>query len=235
MPTEPKISLRSIKLKDCRPVLRIRDVSPGSGMFIRDPGCLSGIQDQNYSGSRIRIRLKEFKYFLTQNCFLSKLSETWSGMFIPDPDLDFLPIFLSRIQGFGTGSRIRILNNASDTVIKAAATNVRVEVQNRTEDPRGSGLAKKTDLYLNVLVNSDERLLQGIKGGGVEHFLLDLRAVEENINSLYCSQFAWSKQKENRMFLKLSTKKPGTVPSPGFRIRIDLMRIRIRIRIQHFF
>jgi hypothetical protein len=111
-------------------------------------------------------------------------------MFIPDPDLDFLPIFLSRIQGFGTGSRIRILNNASDTVIKAAATNVRVEVQNRTEDPRGSGLAKKTDLYLNVLVNSDERLLQGIKGGGVEHFLLDLRAVEENINSLYCSQFA---------------------------------------------
>ncbi len=37
----------------------------------------------------------------TKNFFSNKLSEIWSGMFIPDPDLDFL-VFThprSRIQG----------------------------------------------------------------------------------------------------------------------------------------
>ncbi len=39
--------------------------------------------------------------------FLTKLSELWSGVFIPDPDLDFVPDPGSRGQK-GTGSLIRI-------------------------------------------------------------------------------------------------------------------------------
>jgi hypothetical protein len=62
---------------------------------------VSRIPDQNFfhPGSRIqgqkdfrfpRIRrIKEFRY-LTQK-IVSKFSEILSGMFIPDPDLDFLP------------------------------------------------------------------------------------------------------------------------------------------------
>ncbi len=39
---------------------------------------------------RIKVSLQKIVY---------KLSEIWSGLFIPDPDLDFLPIPDSRIQG----------------------------------------------------------------------------------------------------------------------------------------
>jgi hypothetical protein len=39
---------------------------------------------------RIRIRIKDFK-FQPKNC-VSKLWKIWYGMFIPDPDLDVLPI-----------------------------------------------------------------------------------------------------------------------------------------------
>ncbi len=53
---------------------------------VSDPGCLSRIrifpsrnQGQKDSGSGSHL-------------ILSKLSEIWSGMFIPDPDFDFLPI-----------------------------------------------------------------------------------------------------------------------------------------------
>jgi hypothetical protein len=80
-----------------------------------DPGCLSRITDPNFfipdpgsrvkkipgsrikkiPGSRIRIRIririKEFKYFYPKILFLSS-GKYDSGMFIPDPDLDFLPI-----------------------------------------------------------------------------------------------------------------------------------------------
>jgi hypothetical protein len=49
------------------PVLQIRDVYPG-----------------------FRIRNKELS-ILTQN-IVSNLSELWSGLFIPDPDPDFLSI-----------------------------------------------------------------------------------------------------------------------------------------------
>ncbi len=57
-----------------------RDVYPGSE-FSRD------------SGSRIQFRIEEFKYLsiLTQK-IVSKVSEIWSGMFIPDPNVNFLPI-----------------------------------------------------------------------------------------------------------------------------------------------
>jgi hypothetical protein len=46
----------------------------------------------------ILIRIKEFKYFSLKNLsilaqkIVSKLSEIRLGIFIPDPDLDFLPI-----------------------------------------------------------------------------------------------------------------------------------------------
>jgi hypothetical protein len=64
-------------------------------MFIPGPGSKfspSRIQGQKDSGSRIRIRIKEFKYFkfLTQK--IVSVSEIRAGMFIPDPGLDFLPI-----------------------------------------------------------------------------------------------------------------------------------------------
>ncbi len=75
-------------------VLRIRDVYPGS-------------RNRDFE-SQIWIRIKEFKYFLTQK-IVFKLSEIWSGMFIADPDpyLEFLPIPDpgSRSQK-GTGFRI---------------------------------------------------------------------------------------------------------------------------------
>ncbi len=65
-------------------VLRIRDVCPGFDFFS------SRIPGQTDSRIHIRIRNKEFTY-LTQK-MVSKLSEIWSGMFIPDPDLHLLPI-----------------------------------------------------------------------------------------------------------------------------------------------
>ncbi len=65
-------------------LMRIRDVYPGSEFFPFS----KKIPDL---GSRIRIRIKEFKYFNPEQ-IVSKLSEIWSGLFIPDPDPDFLPI-----------------------------------------------------------------------------------------------------------------------------------------------
>ncbi len=68
-------------------VLRIRDVYPGSRIRI------FSIPD---FGSRIHIN--EFKYFNPQK-IVSKLSEIWSRLFIPDPDFDFfLPIPDPRIK-----------------------------------------------------------------------------------------------------------------------------------------
>jgi hypothetical protein len=49
---------------------------------------VSRIQAQK--DSRIRIPIKNLS-ILTQK-IVSKLSEIWSGMFIPDPNVDFLPI-----------------------------------------------------------------------------------------------------------------------------------------------
>jgi hypothetical protein len=72
----------------------------GSGMFIPDPNVF-------HPGSRV-IRIldpgsgftsKLFKYFNPK--IVSKLSEIWSGMFIPDPDLDFFTHSGSLIQDPG--------------------------------------------------------------------------------------------------------------------------------------
>jgi hypothetical protein len=87
-------------------------------MFIPDPKFFhhgSRIQGQKDSASRIRILIKEFKYFLTQK-FVSRLSEILSGMFIPDSDLDFLPIPDPGVKKApDLGSRIRIRNTALDS------------------------------------------------------------------------------------------------------------------------
>ncbi len=76
---------------------------------VADPGCLFRIQGQKYSGSRIRIRIREFKYFyfLTLKT-VSKLSKKLSGTFIPDPGSGFFFILDPGSRGQkDTGSRIR--------------------------------------------------------------------------------------------------------------------------------
>ncbi len=76
-------------------------------MFIRDPNFFHpGSRVKKIPGSliRIRIRIKEFKYFNLKNC--STLSEIRSKLFMPDTDLDFLPIPDPGGKK-GTGSRIR--------------------------------------------------------------------------------------------------------------------------------
>jgi hypothetical protein len=63
---------------------------PQSKTSIADPGCLSWTPDPKFFHPGFRIRIKEFKY-LTQK-IVSKLSELWFGLFIPDPDTaDFYP------------------------------------------------------------------------------------------------------------------------------------------------
>jgi hypothetical protein len=86
-----------------------------SGLFIPDP---------NFSSPDPVSRVKKIpdpdsdpfkiiQVLLTQK-IVAKLSEICSGMFIPDPDLDFSPIldYVSRIQG-SKRPRIRILNTAA--------------------------------------------------------------------------------------------------------------------------
>jgi hypothetical protein len=75
------------------------------------PGSLKpnfSITDPGSKRSRIRIRIKEFKYFLSQK-IVSKLSGIWSG--IVHPGSGFFPI-PDRDPGVqkSTGSRIRIRN-----------------------------------------------------------------------------------------------------------------------------
>jgi hypothetical protein len=69
----------------------------GSGMFIPDHGSdffPFRIPDPNFFHPGSRIRIKEFKYL--NHKMVSKLSEIWSGFYIPDPDPEsgscFLPI-----------------------------------------------------------------------------------------------------------------------------------------------
>ncbi len=96
-----------------QPVLRIRDVYSGSGFFTsRIPG---------QKDSRIRIRIKELKYFNTKE-FLSSRKWYDPGWYdldflpfrIPDPGVKKAPDPESRGQK-STGSRIRISNTANKT------------------------------------------------------------------------------------------------------------------------
>jgi hypothetical protein len=77
---------------------------------VADPGCLSRILDPNFVpsqiqgqkdfGSRIRVRIKEFKYFNPKNCFLrSRKYVLGSSSRIPYLDLDFFTHPGSRIKG----------------------------------------------------------------------------------------------------------------------------------------
>ncbi len=85
---------------------------PDLNFWQTDPEPVLRIQD-NYSGSRVRIfPVTDLGYEFFPSRILdplnpkkvSKLSEIWSGLFIPDPDPDFYP---SRIPGLkGTGFRI---------------------------------------------------------------------------------------------------------------------------------
>jgi hypothetical protein len=83
-------------------------------MFIPDPGTeffLSRIQGQK--GSRIRISIKNLSN-LTKKIF-SKLSKICFGMFIPDPDLDFLPIpdpEVKKAPDPGSGTLVRFVTLA---------------------------------------------------------------------------------------------------------------------------
>ncbi len=68
---------------------------------VANPGCLSRIQifsipDRNFFHPESRIRIKEFKYFNSKNCF--ELLEIWSGLFIPDPDLYLLTIPVTEVK-----------------------------------------------------------------------------------------------------------------------------------------
>ncbi len=51
---------------------------------------MNSVADPNFFHPGSRIRIEEFKYFNPK--IVSKLLELWSGLFIPDPDPDFLPI-----------------------------------------------------------------------------------------------------------------------------------------------
>jgi hypothetical protein len=83
-PSYPQLCLLIVKLsltlglpvfRKLQAVLRIRDVYPGCEFFS--------------SPDRYRIRIKDFKYLNPK--IVSRLSEIRSGLFIPDPDPDFLP------------------------------------------------------------------------------------------------------------------------------------------------
>ncbi len=65
-------------------------------IIVADPGCLSRIQGQKYS--RIRIRIKKFKYLNPK--IVSKFSEIWFKIFILDPDpRSGSWFYISRIPG----------------------------------------------------------------------------------------------------------------------------------------
>jgi hypothetical protein len=71
------------------PVLPIGDVYPGSEFF--HPG--SRIQSQKIPGPLSGPTSKNLSIFIAKNCFyILEIVEIRSGMFIQDPDLDFLLI-----------------------------------------------------------------------------------------------------------------------------------------------
>jgi hypothetical protein len=57
---------------------------------------------------------------------------------------------------------------------------------------------------------------------------------DQDIKKFFCLRYYFFKVQY--MYISIQKiKSQKEVAKPGFRIRIDLMRIRIRIRIQHFF
>jgi hypothetical protein len=86
----------------------------GSGMFIPDPNFF-------HHGSRVKklpdpgsASASKNLSILTQN-IVSKLSEILSGMFVPDPDFDFLPIpdpVVKKASDPGSGSATLLICNS---------------------------------------------------------------------------------------------------------------------------
>jgi hypothetical protein len=84
-------------------MLRIRDVNPHPNFSIPDPG-------SEFFPSRILDPLKRIQVFEPKK-IVSKLLEILFGLFIADPDPDFLTILDPGSRGHkGTRSRIRIRN-----------------------------------------------------------------------------------------------------------------------------
>ncbi len=86
-----------------------------SKFSVTDPWCLSWFLDPNFfhSGSAEKNLIK-YRVFKPKKMIL-KISEIWSGFYIPDPGDDCLPISDSESGGQkGTGSRIRIRNTAKN-------------------------------------------------------------------------------------------------------------------------
>ncbi len=80
----------------CQPVLRIRDVYPGSELFLLG----SRIQGEKDSGSASK------NLIIFDPKIVSKLSEIWFGMLIPDPGSGFwfLPVPNPKAPDPGSGS-----------------------------------------------------------------------------------------------------------------------------------
>jgi hypothetical protein len=93
-------------------------------MFIPDPNFFhpgSRIHGQKDSRIQDPAPHPENLSILTQT-IVSKLSEIWSKIFIPDPDLDFLPIPDPGFTGQeGTEFRIRIRTIGSSRFLKCMA------------------------------------------------------------------------------------------------------------------
>jgi hypothetical protein len=96
-------------------VLRIREVYPGSEFFpsrIPDPNFSIPDPGSEFFPSRIPDPHQRIKAFSPPK-IVSKLSEICSGLIIPDPDPDFLPIPDPGVQKApDTGSWTRIRNTA---------------------------------------------------------------------------------------------------------------------------
>ncbi len=102
-----------LQLKYSRPVLRARDVYPGSEFF--HPG--SRVKKIPDPGSQTRIHIKKIEVFVTHT-IVSKLSAIWSGMSSRIPILIFYPFWISGpgtrdLKGTVSGSATLLFTMAS--------------------------------------------------------------------------------------------------------------------------
>jgi hypothetical protein len=100
-------------------------------MFIPDTGSEFSIPDPNFCHPGSRVHFEDFKYLTPKNGF--KLSEIWSGLFIPDPDPDFLAIPDTGSRGQkGTGSQSELFFYMTNVKRKTYVRRLQL-----TDKPRG--------------------------------------------------------------------------------------------------